>query len=278
MSTLEYHLYRIKFIKPSQADLFNSEISAKEMFKQGLVERPSLELRQNNIWHIGNVENLTEYGGRFAVGRTTLTTVEKFDADTGNFKELLDDSSPYTFVYFDSRLGVLGIGKKAKVASDVKSIAKKIQKLFSATRLVKYFQVDVKVEFIRHPEGFLQKIHDAYAIKRFKATFTGPNPIDADELFQKPMSYYCQQLDAEQGNVVVTGESLNENAVAAVAAVAKSTAATANDASALIQNERGERPVSISFKGDAKKVIVEENMTPKEVLFTIQETYREIRE
>lgn len=275
MSSLEYHLYRIKFIKTSQADLFNTDISAREIFKQGIIERPSLKLRQNNIWHIGNVENLTEDGGRFAVGRTTLTKVDKFDADTGNFEELIDDSSPYTFVYFDSRLGVLGIGKKAKVASDVKSIAKKIQKLFSGTKLVKYFKVDVKVEFIRDPEGFLQKIHDAYAIKRFKATFTGPNPIDADELFQKPMSYYCQQLDAEQGSVVVTGESLNENAVVAVA---KSTAATANDASALIQNERGERPISISFKGDAKKVIVEENMTPQEVLFTIQETYREIRE
>ena len=275
MPTLEYHLYRTKFIKPSQVDLFQLDISARKMLEVGLAERPSIEFRQNNVWHIGNVEYLSEGCGRFAIGRTTLTTIEKFDEATGNFTELVDDSGPYTFVYFDSILGLLGIGKKIKVAADVKSIAKKIQKLLSSTYLVKRNNIDVRVEFIRDPEGFLQKLFAAYAIKRFKATFTGPNPIDADELFQKPMSYYCQQLEAEQGSVTVAGESLNEYAVAAVA---KSTAATANDATAVIQNSRGERPVSISFKGDPKKIIVEHDTDKKDVLRTIQNTYREVRQ
>lgn len=275
MSTLEYHLYRAKFIKPSQVDLFQPDLSAREMLEAGLAERPSIELRQNNVWHIGNVEYFVDGGGRFAIGRTTLTTVEKFDAATGNFTELVDDSGPYTFVYFDSKLGLLGIGKKTKVAADVKSIARKVQSLLSSTTLVKHNKIDVRVEFIRDPEGFLQKLYAAYAIKRFKATFTGPNPIDADELFQKPMSYYCQKLEAEQGSVTVAGESLNENAVAAVA---KSTAATANDATAVIQNSIGERPASISFRGDAKKVLVEHDSEKEEVLQTIQNTYREVRQ
>jgi hypothetical protein len=275
MPTLEYHLYRTKFIKPSQVDLFQPELSAREMLETGLAERPSIELRENNVWHVGNVEYFSDGGGRFAIGRTTLTTVEKFDATTGNFTELVDDSGPYTFVSFDSKLGLLGIGKKTKVAADVKSIARKIQKLLLSTALVKRNNIDVRVEFIRDPEGFLQKLFAAYAIKRFKATFTGPNPIDADELFQKPMSYYCQQLEAEQGSVTVAGESLNENSVAAVA---KSTAATANDATAVIQNSRGERPVSISFKGDAKKVIVEHDTEKEDVLRTIQNTYKEVRQ
>lgn len=275
MPTLEYHLYRTKFIKPSQVDLFQPELSAREMLETGLAERPSIELRENNVWHVGNVEYFSDGSGRFAIGRTTLTTVEKFDASTGNFTELVDDSGPYTFVYFDSKLGLLGIGKKTKVAADVKSIARKIQKLLLSTALVKRNNIDVRVEFIRDPEGFLQKLYAAYAIKRFKATFTGPNPIDADELFQKPMSYYCQQLGAEQGSVTVAGESLNENSVAAVA---KSTAATANDATAVIQNSRGEKPVSISFKGDAKKVIVEQDTEKEDVLRVIQNTYKEVRQ
>lgn len=275
MPTLEYHLYRTKFIKPSQVDLFQPELSAREMLETGLAERPSIQLRENHVWHVGNVEYFSDGEGRFAIGRTTLKTVEKFDASTGNFTELVDDSGPYTFVYFDSKLGLLGIGKKTKVAADVKSIARKIQKLLLSTALVKRNNIDVRVEFIRDPESFLQKLYAAYAIKRFKATFTGPNPIDADELFQKPMSYYCQQLEAEQGSVIVAGESLNENSVAAVA---KSTAATANDASAVIQNSRGERPVSISFKGDAKKVIVEQDTEKEGVLWVIQNTYKEVRQ
>ncbi|QEL56863.1 hypothetical protein [Chromobacterium paludis] len=275
MPTLEYHLYRTKFIKPSQVDLFHPNLSAREIFEAGLAERPSIALRENNVWHIGNVEYFNENGGRFAIGRTTLTTVEKFDIETGNFTELVDDSGPYTFVYFDSKLGLLGIGKKAKVAVNVKSIARKIQKLLSSTLLVKQNKVDVRVEFIRDPEDFLQKIHSAYAIKRFNATFTGPNPIDADEVFQKPMSYYCQQLGGSYGNVTVTGEFLNEESVAAVA---KSTAATANDATATIQNHRGEKPVRVSFKGDAKKVFVEHIEDKTAVLQAIQNTYSEVRE
>lgn len=275
MPTLEYHLYRTKFIKPSQVDLFNPELSAREMLEMGLSERPSIELRRNNVWHVGNVEYFSDGGGRFAIGRKTLTTVEKFDETTGNFNELVDDSGPYTFVYFDSKLGLLGIGKKTKVAPDVKSIARKIQKLLASTKLVKRNNIDVRVEFIRDPEDFLQKLSAAYAIKRFKATFTGPNPIDADELFQKPLSYYCQQLRAEQGSVTVMGQSLSEESVAAVA---KSTAATANDATAVIQNSKGEPTVRIFFKGDAKKVIIDQYIAKEEVLLSIQKIYQAVRQ
>jgi hypothetical protein len=275
MPILEYHLYRTKFIKPAQVDLFQAHLSAREMLEKGLEERPSIELRQNSVWHIGNVEYFNNGEGRFAIGRTTLTTVEKFDKNTRDFTELLDDSGPYTFVYFDSKLGLLGIGKKTKLSADVKSVALKIQKLLASTKIVKRNKIDVRVEFIRDPEDFLQKIYAAYAIKRFKATFTGPNPVDADELFQKPMSYYCQQLEGEQGLVTVTGEALNRQVVAVVA---KSTAATANDATALIQNAKGEKAVSISFKGDAKKIFVEHDTTKTDVLLTMQDTYREVRQ
>ncbi len=275
MATIEYHLYRTKFIKPAQVDLFQPELSARDIFEAGLIERPQIELRQKNVWHIGNIEYFGDGEGRFAIGRTTLTTVEKFDQATGDFIESIDESGPYTFVYFDSKLGLLGIGKKSKVATDVKSIARKIQTLLLSTKIVKRNKIDVRIEFIRDPEGFLQKIFSAYSIKKFKATFTGPNPIDADELFQKPMSYYCQQMDAEQGSVTVSGESLNENSIAAVA---KSTAATANDATAIIQMTKGERTVSISFKGNAKKVIVQYDTEKEEILFNIQQTYKEVRE
>ena len=275
MQNIEYHLYRTKFIKPAQADLFSPNSSAKEIFEAGIMERPSIKFRQSNVWHIGNIEYITETGGRFAVGRTTLTTLEKFDKVSGNFTEVVDDAGPYTFVYFDSRLGLLAIGKKSKVAANIKSIARKIQQLLLSTTLVRHNQIDVRVEFIRDPQDFLQKLHSAYVVKRFKATFTGPNPIDADELFQKPMSYYCQQLAADKGSVSVEGKSLDESVIAAVA---KSTAATANDATAIIQNSRGARLERISFKGDIKKLLIESDTEKYSVLNKIIETYHEVRE
>jgi len=265
----------VKFIKPAQTVLFRADTTPRKLFEAALAERPSLQLRENNVWHIGNIEQITAEGGRFAVGRTTTTTVEKFDEATGNFTELRDDSGPYTFVYFDSRIGLLGIGKRTKVAADVESVARKLQKLLAKTSVVVDHQVTVRVDLIPDPESFLEKIFSAYAVKRFKAEFTGPNPIDADEVFQKPMSYYCQQLGADQGSVSVKGESLNEEAIASVA---KSTAATGNSASALIQTDRGSRPIPISFKGDARKVLIEQDTVMTQALEVIQREYGEVRQ
>lgn len=275
MQTTEYHLYRAKFIKPVQTSLFNPDFSPRKFFEMALAEKPSLELRNNNVWHIGNIERLTDDGGRFAVGRTTITTVEKFDEISGNFTELVDDSGPYTFVYFDSRLGLIGIGKKAKVAADVKTIARTIQKLLSQTEIVSHNGLTVRINHIPDPESFLEKIYSAYAVKRFKAYFTGPNPVDADELFQKPMSYYCHKLEGEQGNVSVSGSSLSADTIVAVA---KSTAATANSAEALIQPKHGGKLEPISFKGNTKKVLVDQDSEMHQILTAIQAAYRKIRE
>lgn len=124
MPASEYHLYRIKFIKPAQKKLFPPELSAAEIFADALTEKPAMELRQNNIWHIGNIEFFDEMTGVFAIGRTTKTTVEKFDNESGDFIEELDDSGPYTRVVFDRSIGLLGIAKKTKVAPETTAIAK----------------------------------------------------------------------------------------------------------------------------------------------------------
>ncbi len=75
--------------------------------------------------------------------------------------------------------------------------------------------------------------------------------------------------------VIVKGESLDDDAVAAVA---KSTAATGNTASALIQVEKGSRPISISFKGDARRVVIDAEVEEAEALAMIQREYREVRQ
>ncbi|WP_293400612.1 hypothetical protein [Polaromonas sp.] len=129
MQPIEYHLYRAKFIKSAQGRLFDSNMSARSLFSGSLQERPSLELRRNYVWHIGNIESINASGGKFAVGRTSKTTIEKFDPISGNFADQLDDSGPYTFVFYDLQVGLLGIGKRTKVAPNVQSIARKIQKL-----------------------------------------------------------------------------------------------------------------------------------------------------
>jgi hypothetical protein len=275
MSSAELHLYRVKFIKPAQAKLFNPNTSPRDFFEEALKVRPSAGVRQNHVWHIGNVEYFDNDGGRFAIGRTTKTTIEKYDDQTGDFVEQMDDSGPYTYVYFDASLGLLGIAKKSKVAPKVASIARKLQLLFGKTELAWHSGIEVRVNIIPDPDDFLKKIHSAYSIKRFRAEFTGPNPVDADALFQKPLSFYCQELNAKSGEVTVSGDDLNDEAIAAVA---KSTAATGNHASALIQPSRGSRLVSVAFKGNAIKVLVDAEEHKDLVLQAVRGQYSGVRE
>ena len=49
---------------------------------------------------------------------------------------MLDDAGPYTYVYFDASLGLLGIGRKARVANEVQAIAGKIERLMQSTAAV----------------------------------------------------------------------------------------------------------------------------------------------
>jgi len=270
----EYYLYRVKFIKPAQMPLLSPNLSPSQIFLEAINEKPELMLSSGSEWHLGNVDFFDELTGSFAIGRTTKTTLEKFDKESGNFIDKLDDSSPYTTVVFDCRIGLLGIAKKSKLAPDAETVARRIRGLFEKSETVINTGAEVKVNFIPDPQGFIQKIRGAYAIKSFKATFTGPNPVDADELFQKPLSVYAQQIGAQTGALEVKGEALNEEVVESVA---KSTAATANTASARIIPEEGKKVIPIKMKGDAVSVVVNLDASYRDVLERIQEEYSRVR-
>ena len=87
MTIIEYHLYRAKFIKPAQQDMLLDDISSSALLKSCINEKPEISLKEDNVWHIGNIEYFDELTGSFAVGRTTQTTVERFDTTTGDFVE-----------------------------------------------------------------------------------------------------------------------------------------------------------------------------------------------
>lgn len=275
MPTIIYHLYRVKFIKPAQIDLFGETNTPADIFWKALSEKPSKEMRRSNVWHIGNIEPFDDETGCFAVGRTTKTTNEKYNDNTGDFIEEVDDKSPYTYVIYDKSIGLIGIAQKSKVAKDVKAIASKIRQLFERARVVLESNVEVRVDHIPDPDDFLVKIRNAYSIKKFKASFTGPNPIDADELFQKPLSVYCQKINGQNGSVEVHGTSLNEQTVEAVA---KATAATGNTASARIQPRRGKRTIPIYLKGDAVQVAFDQEEDKRLAVAEMREKYFEVRD
>jgi hypothetical protein len=116
MGTIQFHLFRAKFVRSQQVLLFHPETTASELFRMAIEERPSIQLSQGHIWHIGNVEPIAQGAGYFAVGRTTKSIIEKFDDIHKNFVEEVYEESPYTHGLFDAMLGLLAIAKKARLA------------------------------------------------------------------------------------------------------------------------------------------------------------------
>jgi hypothetical protein len=245
-----------------------------DIFLKSIHDKPEYTLLSGSEWHIGNVKLFDDFSGSFAVGRTTKTTVEKFDKESGDFVDELDDSGPYTVVIFDARIGLIGIAKKSKLAPNASSIARRIKDLLSTTKAAIDTGVDVRIDIIPDPEDFLDKLRGAYSIRKFRATFTGPNPVDADELFQKPLSVYAQSMGASSGTLEVLGEALNEEVAESVA---KSTAATGNTASARVIPSKGNKPKNIKMKGDAVVVTVAEEATNTQVLEQMHEEYMRVR-
>lgn len=275
MRYVELHLFRVKFIRPAQTLLLSDNRTSSELFHDALLEKPSAELRSGFLWHIGNVVQLDDSGGAFAIGRTTNTTLSRYDEEQGNFVEEDSEDSPYTVCLYDLQIGFVAIKKKTRLSPTTEGIARQLSKLLSQTEAAKSNEIEVRIDAIPDPFNFIARIQSARYIKRFTAHFTGPNPFDADELFQKPLSVYCQAIQGETGKVITEGEALDsETAIS----VTRSVAATGNEASARIIEHEGSRARNIHLKGDnAKCTFPEDEFVPSDGLNAARSEYQRVR-
>lgn len=276
MATVEYCLFRVKIIQPRQMSMLHYPVSRSDIFIAALKEKPDSQVRVGYTWHIGNVDLFSKDSGYFAVGRTTRSTVEKFDFETGNFREEELETSPYTHCVFDARIGLLGVAKKPSLAATAESISRRIEELLSATREVKENDLAIEIDPIPDPDSFLRELNEAYAVLQFTATFHRPNPFDADEKFQRPLSVYLEATGGDKGRTQVSGDDLNREVLTSVT---KSTAATGNEAAAKIKRKKGARPVKIHLRGSALgSSYEEESHEPKTALDDLRNLYHHVRE
>lgn len=275
MLSIEYSLFRVKFVKFKQQSLFQTDSTPSELFIEALRQKPSVEPREGYRWHIGNLSLFSGNAGYFAVGRTTKATVEKFDEASGDFLEEELETSPYTHCVFNADMGILGIAYKSGLAPTVKGIAARIQQLLSETKIIQTNRVSVEIAPIPDPEDFIRALETAYVVSRFTATFHGPNPFDADEFFQKPLSVYLSSANGKVGRTEIKGEDLNREVLQSVT---RSTAATGNEASARMRKKKSEKAVTLHLRGDAVKRRYDEDEKPEAVLTDMERTYQRVRE
>ena len=213
--------------------------------------------------------------GYFACGRTTKSTIEKFDETSKNFLEEELETSPYTHCVFNAQIGILGIARKTNLAPTVKGIAARIQQLLSQTKVVASSYTSVEIAPIPDPEDFLRALDSAYLVSRFAATFHGPNPFDADEAFQKPLSVYLRSANGKSGRAQIQGDDLNREVLKAVT---RSTAATGNEATARLRKKKSGKATTMHLRGDPVKGQYEEDDKPEDVLADLEKIYERVRE
>lgn len=275
MATVEYHLFRAKFITPKQEPLFDEPPPTGELFRATLNERPSAEFRKGNVWRVGNLQYFSEDTGYFAMGRTTKSTVEKFDEASREFVEEELTTSPYTHCVFNAQIGFVGIAKKTLLARTTRGMARQLERLLSNAQIVQRYNVTVEILPIPDPEGFLRALLSAYRITSFTATFHGPNPLDADAYFQKPLSVIASITHGQRGKAQILGEALDAEALADIT---RSTAATGNEASARIRKSKHQKATTIHLRGDAlKRSYDEATHQPEKALSDLTTIYDRVR-
>jgi len=184
-------------------------------------------------------------------------------------------SSPYTHCVFDAAIGFVGIARKPALSPTTRGISRRIEELLSRSKQVRENNIRVEIDAIPNPESFLAEIEQAYRVLRFAATFHGPNPFDADEYFQRPLSVYLARADGTKGKAQIEGNDLNREVIQAVT---KSTAATGNEASAQVQRVKGGRKAKVSLKGSTIGSSYEKLHDPKIALEDLRAAYQRVRQ
>lgn len=268
----KFYLFRVRLIREEQGDIFDDGATREKIFLDAIREKPSVKLTRGAEWRLANVAYLGAHGGSLAVGRISQANTEKFDFEANEFVEQQDQQGPFASVFFDAMKGVVAIEDKSRVNSKVDLTARRLQDLLKSTVAIRSRGVNCRVDKIMDPQGFIEKIIAATHVLRFKSTFTGPNPIDADAIFQKPLEVYASATHADRGVIEVSGSNLDKESLIEIT---RSSAASGNAVSAKIETKGIVE--NIPLKGVAASFSVSQGEDEPSLFNLMQDRYSQVR-
>lgn len=274
---MDFSLFRVKVLLPGDPTLFAGSMTPSEVLEAMILERPTARAWNRQVWHIGNVERIDENGVYFALGRTARTTRPVLDENTGNFVENEFDHAPYTHVVLDLPTEVCAIARRGELAPTTEAIGNRLERVLAATRLAGELHAVVQVSPVSDPSRFLEDLRAAYAIRSFTFTVTRPNAFDIEKDIVKPLEEYTREAGADTGSTTVRGQALK---LEPLEDIARSAAATGDNASARLKlNQRG-RAVVRRLRGDAAAINhldVDSREEKAGLLAKLRAQYRRIR-
>lgn len=273
---LEFQLFRIKVHPSQQRELFAREGTRQQMLRETIQSLPAGEFRHGLIWHIGNVTPIDENGLYLRLGRTSSSTLEIYDEDEGGFIDQEFETAPYTHAIVDIDLEVCAIAKKTRLSPTTSGIARQFARLLNESDKAVEFQALFEIDDVKDPEDFIGHLRRAYSISQFWVTFSRPNAFDANEHFVKPFQRMVEASNSEKGKAELKGENLD---LPVLEAVARSAAATGDDAGAWIKPAQHARRVKKQLRGSSVSTSQEDVAEEKQrrtLLDRVRELYRKI--
>lgn len=253
---MELGLYRVKITRGAQMDTFEGTLSPQEILRRMISEKPTSRGAVLSRWHIGNVVNVDDSSVYFRLGRTTRSTLPVLNSESGDFVDQPTESAPYTHCFVDIDTEVCALAVKTSLSATTDGMARQLQRLLADTVAAKENRVEVIVSAVSEPEQFLEALRTAYAITSFTVTFTKPNPHDADALFIKPMEKLTAAVGGNSGQTTIRGPDLSQEPLADLA---RSAAATGDNAIARVTPEKGKKTVRRSLRGHNARIASDED-------------------
>lgn len=228
------------------------------------------------MWHIGNVTPIDESGLYFRLGRASTERLELYDASAHRFVDQEFATAPYTHVVLDVDLEVCAIARKIRLAPRAVNIAQRFARLLNASEIAHSQRATFEVDDIKDPEDFISQLNRAYSISKFWMVVSRPNAFDADD-FVKPFQRMVEAANGEKGKAELKGENLDPEQLEGLA---RSAAATGDDAVAWIKPKKGAKRVRKQLRGNPANISqddVSDAGERKRLLNEIRELYRRIR-
>ncbi len=271
---LDFQLFRIK-VYPSEQMFFAGPKKPSEILLETIKSLPSVELRRGMISHLGNVGEIDGGGLYFRVGRTTKAKREIYQE--GNFTDAEFEEAPYTHVVLDIPMEVCAIAKKTKLSPSPKGIANQLIGLFAGSEVAQYYNAKFEIDWLKDPKDLITHLQQAYAISCFSMTFSRPNPFDAEEDIIKPFNEFVKEAQGEKGKAQVEGENLKPQVLEVLA---RSAAATGNDAAARLRLDKEQKPTTIRLRENPVFIQhddVSDDEQKRSLLKKIKERYEQLR-
>lgn len=282
MASVQFQLFRIQvFFDPQMRLPIRGPLRERDrtaIIEQAIRSKPSIRTTTGMVWHLGNVEEVQNRVLHFAVGRTTRTTMDYFDEGKGDFIEVEFATAPYTHAIVDLELEVCAIAAKNRLSRTINGIARRLDDLLNRSDVAVDNNAHFEVTEIANPDDFLRRLRRAEAVTSFTVAFRLPNAFDADKDFLEPRMRLAEAARAKRGKIEIAGTNLNKDVVESVA---RSVAATGDDAHAKIRERKGSDELRIDLRHSNVLFRAEEPDSPDTIaaiIAQVRSLYARVRE